>query len=294
VFVGGQYSGGLKDAEQIDLTRPDGTLADSVNYGVAGGGWPAVTGQSRSMELQNLGADNNVGSNWALSQSAMGSPGAANGGSSNVTAPGAPTIGTATAGNGSATVTWTAPSSDGGSAITGYNVRVVDNVSGAQVGAIRPAAANATSLAVTGLTNGTAYKLQVSATNTAGDGPYSAFSNVVTPSGGGTGTVPGAPIIGAPTRGTAGGALTAVAHWTPPASSGSSPITGYQVTALKMSDSTSTATVVSTKVDTKVLAASARRRSMTLTSGNWRFTVVAINAAGSSAPSARSANVVPR
>ena len=37
-----------------------------------------------------------------------------------LTVPGAPTIGTATAGNASATVTWTAPSDAGGSAITGY------------------------------------------------------------------------------------------------------------------------------------------------------------------------------
>ena len=35
-----------------------------------------------------------------------------------LTVPGAPTIGTAFAGVGSATVTWTAPASDGGSAIT--------------------------------------------------------------------------------------------------------------------------------------------------------------------------------
>jgi hypothetical protein len=76
VFVGGQYSGGLKDAEQIDLTRPDGTLADSVNYG--GAGWPAVTGQAHSLELTNLTADNNNGANWRLSGSAMGSPGATN------------------------------------------------------------------------------------------------------------------------------------------------------------------------------------------------------------------------
>jgi CotH protein/lamin tail-like protein/fibronectin type III domain protein len=294
VFVGGQYSGGLKDtSEQIDLTRPDGSLADSVKY-EADSSWPAVTGKTNSLELQNLGADNNVGSNWALSQSATGTPGAANGGTSVVTAPGAPTIGTATAGNGSATVTWTAPSSDGGSAITGYDVRVVDNTTGNQVGNLRPAGASATSLTVTGLTSATSYKLQVAATNSVGDGAYSAFSNVVTPSGGGTGTVPGAPVIGAPTRGASGGALTAVAHWTPPASAGSSPITGYRVTALQMSSSSSSATVIGTKVDTKVVGASVRQRAMTLTSGNWRFTVVAINAAGSSAPSARSANVVPR
>ena len=121
-------------------------------------------------------------------------------------------------------------------------------------------------------------------------GVYSAFSNVVTPD---AGTVPGAPVIGAPTQGAAGGSLTAVAHWTPPASSGSSPITGYQVTALRMSSSASTATVLSQTVS-PVLAASVRQRSFTLASGNYRFTVVAINSAGTGPASARSANVVPR
>ena len=97
------------------------------------------------------------------------------------TSPGAPTIGTATAGDSSATVTWTAPGSNGGSPITGYQVRVVNVGTGQQVGALLGAAASATSLTVNGLTNGTAYQLQVAAMNAVGTGPMSALSNVVTP-----------------------------------------------------------------------------------------------------------------
>jgi hypothetical protein len=144
---------------------------------------------------------------------------------------------------------------------------------------------------VTGLTNGTAYHFQVAATNSAGTGGFSASSNTVTPTQGAT--VPGPPIIGAPTQGAQGGALTAVAHWTPPTSNGGSAITGYRVTALRMSSSAPDATVLST-TQSPVIGASRRQRSFTLQAGNYRFEVVAINAIGTSAPSARSANVVPR
>jgi hypothetical protein len=100
-----------------------------------------------------------------------------------LTVPGAPTIGVATPANASAVVGWTAPVDAGGSAITGYNVRVVLNGTTTQVGALRPAAAGATSLTVTGLTNGTAYQFLVQATNAVPPlgGAFSAASNAVTP-----------------------------------------------------------------------------------------------------------------
>jgi hypothetical protein len=198
------------------------------------------------------------------------------------TAPAAPTIGSATFGNASATVRWTAPPNDGGSTITGYLVRVLDGA-GAQVGALHQADATATSLVVTGLTNGSSYQFQVAATNAAGTGPNSALSTVVVPA-----TVPGAPVIATAAPGTAGGAVTATAHWNSPASNGGSAVTGFMVRALRMS---ATGTVLATTTSA-AQPASARQLTMTLQTGNYRFTVQAINKAGSGAQSARSNLVV--
>jgi hypothetical protein len=75
-------------------------------------------------------------------------------------------------------VTWTAPSSNGGSAITGY---VVTPFIGSVAQSPVSAGPSATSATVTGLTNGTAYSFTVSATSAIGTGQASAQSNVVTP-----------------------------------------------------------------------------------------------------------------
>ena len=93
------------------------------------------------------------------------------------TAPGAPIIGTATAGNGSATVNWTAPPSNGAT-ITGYTVTAY--VGGTPVGTT-PAGPSVHSVGFPGLTNGTTYTFTVKATNSVGTGPDSAQSNAVTP-----------------------------------------------------------------------------------------------------------------
>lgn len=87
--------------------------------------------------------------------------------------PGAPTNVTATAGNGQATVSFTPPADNGGSAITGYTVI-------SSPGNITATGA-AITITVTGLSNGTAYTFTVTAANVAGNGPASAASNAVTP-----------------------------------------------------------------------------------------------------------------
>jgi len=86
----------------------------------------------------------------------------------------APTIGTATAGiNGCASVTFTAPSCTGGSAISTYTLYCTTTGTNRVTGASSP-------LVVTGLTSGTSYTFQVIATNIYGPSYPSAASNSVT------------------------------------------------------------------------------------------------------------------
>jgi len=79
-------------------------------------------------------------------------------------------------GDGSATVNWTIPATNG-KPITGYEVRTVQ---GGKVDAVGP---DAVSHTVTGLNNGTPYTFQVRAINVNGPGPWSVASDSITPYG---------------------------------------------------------------------------------------------------------------
>ena len=181
--------------------------------------------------------------------------------------PGTPTIGDATAGNTQASVTFTAPTSNGSSAITSYTVT-------ANPGGIT-ATGTGSPIAVSGLTNGTAYTFTVTATNATGTSTASNASNSVTPM-----TVPSAPIFGAITAGNAQATVTFMA----PTSTGGSDITGYLVTSNPEGG-----------VDTNAGSTATTHTITGLTNGKaYTFTVVAANGAGLGAISPPSNTVTPQ
>ena len=178
--------------------------------------------------------------------------------------PGIPTDVVATAGDTDAHLTWTAPS-DNGLPITAYKVT-------ASSGTERTFDGNATSVTVDGLINGQTYNFRVQAINAAGTGSLSAVSNTVKPVG-----KPKAPTNVTATAGNGNAHIT----WQP-ASSGGTPITGYQITA-------SPGNIV---VDAVWYANDATVPG--LTNGvSYTFVVVAKNAVGTGEPSAPSNAVTP-
>jgi len=84
------------------------------------------------------------------------------------TSPGAPTGVSATGGDGQATVSWTAPASDNGSAVTGY---VVTPFIGTVAAPARAFASASTSQKIQSLANGVHYTFRVRAKSAVGIGP---------------------------------------------------------------------------------------------------------------------------
>jgi len=138
--------------------------------------------------------------------------------------PGPPKITSATAGDGTAAVSFTASQSDLNSAnpITGYTVTVRRGFNVTSGPAVETVPGTTSPIDVTGLTNGTYYTVTVYASNAAGNGPESAPA-VVFPD-----TTPGAPTNVTATNSSNGtNTATVDVTFTPPASDGGLPIRNY-------------------------------------------------------------------
>ncbi|NBW92416.1 MAG: hypothetical protein EBR53_08205, partial [Actinobacteria bacterium] len=134
------------------------------------------------------------------------------------TVPGAPTSVLSTPGSSSIDLEWTAPTSNGGAAISDYVIEFSTN-GGSTWTTFNDGTSSATTASVTGLTNGTQYIFRVSAQNSVGTGVASSWTTSVAPR-----TAPGTPSNLSLTP----GASSIAASWTAP-SSGGSTITDYIV-----------------------------------------------------------------
>ena len=182
----------------------------------------------------------------------------------NANAPGAPTIGTATkTGSTTATVAYTAPSSNGGFAITSYTATSTpDGVTGTI------SQAGSGTISVTGLAPGKDYTFTVSATNSQGAGTNSSSSNTITTDA----AAPAAPLIGTATK---TGSTTATVAFTPPTVNNGAAVTSYTVTS---TPGGITATGSASPINVTGLTSATA----------YTFTVTATNSAGTSAPSSAS------
>jgi fibronectin type 3 domain-containing protein len=193
-------------------------------------------------------------------------------GAASPVAPSAPQSLAATAGSGSVSLTWTPPTSNGGAAVTGYNVYRGTSAGGESA---TPITTNVTGTSFTDTTvsNGTTYYYKVAAVNSAGVSPQSNEASATPVAV--QATVPSPPQSLTAKAGNGSVGLS----WSAPASNGGSPVTGYNVYR-----GTSAGGESATPIATNVTGTSFN--DTTVSNGTaYYYTVAAVNAVGASLPS---------
>ena len=191
-------------------TSSHGESRSPVSGGLIGGTNYTVSGLTNGTRYYfTADAVNDANLHSVVSAEASATPAAP------VTAPGAPRGLTATAGDAQVSLSWQAPGSDGGAAITGY--RVYQGTSKKPVVSV-----TGTGTTVKNLTNGTGYSFKVTAVNKAGEGPASGAASA-TPTA--KVTKPGLPngLTASPGNGKV------TLSWKAPGSDGGTGISGYEI-----------------------------------------------------------------
>ena len=184
---------------------------DSGTVAISGTGLVTVTGVAAA--TRSTATITTAGNSWAtVTATALAAPVTPG------TAPGVPTAVSVVGGNAQAIVSFTAPTNNGGAAITNYSV--IARPVGAGTAVLVTGLASP--ITVTGLTNGTAYTFTVSAVNGNGVSTASSASSEVTPV-----TAPGAPTA---VSGVSGNGQVTVS-FTPPTNNGGAAIMLYSVIA---------------------------------------------------------------
>ena len=203
-------------------SRSDAPNKADANWTVNDSVW-----SSGALRYNLIGLTNGVGYDVQVRAVNSVGPGAWSGSGSGKpqTTPGAPSVNSLTPGDEMLTVAWSAPAEDGGSNVTGYDLRHIRSDAPNKADAnwtVNDSVWSSGELryGLAGLTNGVEYDVRMRAVNAAGNGPWSSTVSA-TPL-----TVPGRP--GSTIMVTPGDETLTVA-WSAPSDDGGAGVTGYDL-----------------------------------------------------------------
>ena len=222
---------------RIDLrwTAPSGNGGSSITgYRIqvspsGTGNWTNLVGNTRNTNTTYAHTGLSPGTTHhyrvrAINSVGAGAPsGVARATTTAATTPDAPSNLTATAsGRTEITLSWNAPSNNGGAAVTGYQIEVSANAGGSWTDLETNTGSTSTRYTHTGLSEGDTRHYRVSAVNSIGTGTPSNVASATT----GAVTAPDAP---AGLTATASGPTAILLSWSAPSNHGGAVITGYQI-----------------------------------------------------------------
>jgi hypothetical protein len=201
--------------------------------------------------------------------------------------PGRPLITSVLARGGSLVVSWVPPADNGGRPVTGYAVTARDGTKTVTV----HAAAAARSATVTGLVNGTAYTVSLTAASAAGTSPAASSS--------GTPAATHAPVAPGGLTAVPDGKGHLVVSWSAPSDNGGAAVTGYTVSYRRATLNSGTGKWAPVsgasvhRIHVAGTATTATAASFETQKAFYLFSVTASNKAGTSAAATQGAAVTP-